>query len=179
MGSAKSGAMTARKMAMLTAWFPLFLFPMAALAQPATTGAKPQTKQLKNASSPSHAAPTHATANAGATAGSTNPTPAQISAAATVPLKLDLKLDVRRKTLPNGLRIVLAPDSTAPTIAVDVVYDVGSRVEERGHSGFAHLFEHMMFQGSANVPKGGHFLFITSHGGQMNGTTNLRDASAQ
>ena len=53
-----------------------------------------------------------------------------------------------------------------------MVYDVGSRVEERGHSGFAHLFEHMMFQGSGNVPKGEHFKLVTSHGGTLNGTTN-------
>ncbi len=64
---------------------------------------------------------------------------------------LAIKLDVRRSKLDNGLRVVLAPDHTSPTIAVDVIYDVGGRNEERGHAGFAHLFEHMMFQGSANV----------------------------
>ena len=59
---------------------------------------------------------------------------------------LAVHLDVRRARLDNGLRVVLAPDHTSPTIAVDVVYDVGARNEERGHSGFAHLFEHVMFR---------------------------------
>jgi zinc protease len=57
-------------------------------------------------------------------------------------------------------------------VAVAVTYDVGSRNEERGRSGFAHLFEHMMFQGSANVPKGDHFRLVQGHGGTLNGTTN-------
>jgi zinc protease len=84
----------------------------------------------------------------------------------------ELQLDVRKFTLPNGLRVVFSVDPTSPTIAADVVYDVGSRYEERGHAGFAHLFEHMMFQGSANVPRGDHFKLVTAHGGQLNGTTN-------
>jgi zinc protease len=83
-----------------------------------------------------------------------------------------LRLDVKRATLENGLRVVMLVDHTSPTVAVDVVYDVGSRNEERGRSGFAHLFEHMMFQGSANVARGEHFKLVTSHGGQLNGTTN-------
>ena len=83
-----------------------------------------------------------------------------------------LHLDVKRATLDNGLRVVLLVDHTSPTVAVDVVYDVGGRNEERGRSGFAHLFEHMMFQGSANVPRGDHFRLVTSHGGTLNGTTN-------
>ncbi len=81
-------------------------------------------------------------------------------------------LDVRRAKLDNGLRVVLSVDHTSPTVAVDVMYDVGSRNEERGHSGFAHLFEHMMFQGSANVPRGEHFRLVIGHGGTLNGTTN-------
>jgi len=85
---------------------------------------------------------------------------------------LSVKLDVHRSKLDNGLRVVLAPDHTSPTIAVDVIYDVGGRNEERGHAGFAHLFEHMMFQGSANVPRGDHFKLVTSHGGTLNGTTS-------
>ncbi len=83
-----------------------------------------------------------------------------------------IRLDVRREKLDNGLRVVFAVDHTSPTIAVDVVYDVGSRLEERGRSGFAHLFEHMMFQGSANVPRGEHFKLVSSHGGTLNGSTN-------
>ena len=85
---------------------------------------------------------------------------------------VELKLDVRKLTLDNGLRVVMSVDHTSPTIAVDVVYDVGGRNEERGHSGFAHLFEHMMFQGSGNVPRGEHFKLVTSHGGQLNGSTS-------
>jgi zinc protease len=83
-----------------------------------------------------------------------------------------LQFAVRREKLENGLRVVLLPDTTSPTVAIDVVYDVGGRNEERGRSGFAHLFEHMMFQGSANVPRGEHFRLVTSHGGTLNGTTN-------
>ena len=79
---------------------------------------------------------------------------------------------IERVTLDNGLRVVMAPDSTSPTVAVAVTYDVGSRNEEPGRSGFAHLFEHMMFQGSANVAKGEHFKLIVARGGTVNGTTS-------
>lgn len=83
-----------------------------------------------------------------------------------------LHFDIKRTKLENGLRVVMLVDHTSPTVAVDVVYDVGGRNEERGRSGFAHLFEHMMFQGSANVPRGEHFRLVTSHGGTLNGTTS-------
>ncbi len=82
-----------------------------------------------------------------------------------------LELEAKREKLDNGLRVVMHVDHTTPTIAVCVVYDVGARHEERGRSGFAHLFEHLMFQGSANVPRGDHFKLVTSHGGTLNGTT--------
>lgn len=85
---------------------------------------------------------------------------------------IELRLNIQRVTLDNGLRVVLNVDRTAPTVAVAVTYDVGSRNEERGRSGFAHLFEHMMFQGSRNVTKGDHFRLVAGHGGQLNGTTN-------
>ncbi|HEX5657419.1 MAG TPA: pitrilysin family protein [Polyangiales bacterium] len=81
-------------------------------------------------------------------------------------------LPIERHTLPNGLRVVLSPDRTIPTVGIAVYYDVGSRNEVPGRSGFAHLFEHMMFQGSANVQKGEHFQLILNRGGQMNGTTS-------
>jgi len=81
-------------------------------------------------------------------------------------------LQVIRATLDNGLRVVMNPDRTVPTVAVSVYYDVGSRNEEKGRSGFAHLFEHMMFQGSANVGKGEHFSLIINRGGDANGTTS-------
>ncbi|HEY8079096.1 MAG TPA: pitrilysin family protein [Labilithrix sp.] len=83
-----------------------------------------------------------------------------------------VRFDVQRTKLENGLRVVMLVDHTSPTIAVDVVYDVGGRNEERGRAGFAHLFEHMMFQGSKNVPRGKHFELVTSHGGALNGTTS-------
>lgn len=81
-------------------------------------------------------------------------------------------LDLVRLTLPNGLRVVLHEDHSVPNVAVCVTYDVGSRNEPEGQSGFAHLFEHLMFEGSRNVPKGGHFLLLSERGGRANGTTN-------
>ena len=79
---------------------------------------------------------------------------------------------VERSTLDNGLRVVINQDHTVPTVAISVYYDVGSRNEVKGRSGFAHLFEHMMFQGSANVGKGEHFSLIINRGGSANGTTS-------
>jgi zinc protease len=75
-------------------------------------------------------------------------------------------------SLPNGLKVILAPDRTTQVVAVDVWYDVGSRNETRGRTGFAHLFEHMMFQGSANVKKAEHFQLLERAGGEMNGSTS-------
>ena len=75
-------------------------------------------------------------------------------------------------TLANGLRVVLSPDRTAPIATVGVYYRVGSRTEPRGRTGFAHLFEHMMFQGSPNLPKFQFDLLVQSNGGTVpNGTT--------
>ena len=79
---------------------------------------------------------------------------------------------IERLTIENGLRLVLAPDSSAKTVAVSVTYGVGSRDEGPGQSGFAHLFEHMMFQGSQHVAKGQHFTLISERGGSLNGTTS-------
>ncbi|MEJ7624922.1 MAG: pitrilysin family protein [Pyrinomonadaceae bacterium] len=81
-------------------------------------------------------------------------------------------LEIEQYTLENGLRVVLNPDNAIPVVSVAVYYDVGSRNEREGRTGFAHLFEHMMFQGSANVPKAGHFQHIMKAGGTMNGTTS-------
>jgi len=74
--------------------------------------------------------------------------------------------------LSNGLRVVLSPDRAIPVVSIAVYYDVGSRNEKEGRTGFAHLFEHMMFQGSENVPKAAHFQYIFNAGGTMNGTTS-------
>jgi predicted Zn-dependent peptidase len=82
------------------------------------------------------------------------------------------KVQFSQLTLDNGLRVILAPDHTAPVLAISVAYDVGSRNERPGRTGFAHLFEHMMFQGSENVGKGEHFILLENYGGDLNGTTN-------
>ena len=74
-------------------------------------------------------------------------------------------------TLPNGLRVIYSEDHSTPVVSVDVWYRVGSRNERPGRSGFAHLFEHMMFQGSANVKKAEHFQLVQRAGGTLNGTT--------
>jgi zinc protease len=79
---------------------------------------------------------------------------------------------IERLSIENGLRLVLAPDSSAKTVAISVTYGVGSRDEGPGQSGFAHLFEHMMFQGSQHVAKGQHFTLISERGGSLNGTTS-------
>jgi predicted Zn-dependent peptidase len=81
-------------------------------------------------------------------------------------------LELEQHTLENGLRVVLNPDNAVPVVAVAVYYDVGSRNERAGRTGFAHLFEHMMFQGSENVGKTEHFVYIMKAGGTMNGTTS-------
>ena len=81
-------------------------------------------------------------------------------------------LEIEDYTLENGLRVVLNPDNAIPVVSVAVYYNVGSRNERDGRTGFAHLFEHMMFQGSENVPKAGHFQYIMKAGGTMNGTTS-------
>src|SRR6476620_34282 len=74
--------------------------------------------------------------------------------------------------LQNGLRVVLSQDNATPVVTVYMIYDVGARAEEKGRTGFAHLFEHMMFQGSANAPKGTHFATVESNGGSLNGSTH-------
>ncbi|HKZ02090.1 MAG TPA: pitrilysin family protein [Pyrinomonadaceae bacterium] len=79
---------------------------------------------------------------------------------------------IKRFTLANGLRVILSPDQSVPVVSVAVYYDVGSRNEKEGRTGFAHLFEHMMFQGSENVPKAAHFQYVFNAGGTMNGTTS-------
>lgn len=79
---------------------------------------------------------------------------------------------IEQFTLPNGLRVILNQDQAVPVVSVAVYYDVGSRNERHGRTGFAHLFEHMMFQGSENVPKAAHFQYIFNAGGTMNGTTS-------
>src|SRR2546429_3516190 len=74
-------------------------------------------------------------------------------------------------TLPNGLHVLYSEDHSTPIVSVDVWYNAGSRNERPGRSGFAHLFEHMMFEGSAHVKKGEHFQLISRAGGTENGST--------
>jgi predicted Zn-dependent peptidase len=82
------------------------------------------------------------------------------------------RVDLKETRLANGLRVITVEDHNAPVIAVNVSYNVGSRNERPGRTGFAHLFEHMMFQGSENVGKSEHFILVYNNGGSMNGTTN-------
>jgi predicted Zn-dependent peptidase len=74
-------------------------------------------------------------------------------------------------TLPNGLRVIVAPDHVAPVVAINLWYDVGSKHEQPGRTGFAHLFEHFMFQGSRNVAKTEHLGIVQAAGGVCNATT--------
>jgi zinc protease len=75
--------------------------------------------------------------------------------------------------LPNGLKVILSQDKTAPTVIVAVYYNIGFRIEPKGRTGFAHLFEHMMFQGSKNMPKGEFDKIIERNGGTNNGSTSF------
>jgi len=88
----------------------------------------------------------------------------------------ELRVDFTRETLPNGLNVIYHVDHSTPVAAVLLWYNVGSKMELPGRTGFAHLFEHMMFQGSKNVAKGQHFSLLEAAGGRggadINGTTN-------
>lgn len=84
----------------------------------------------------------------------------------------ELVIPYEKYVLPNGLTVILAEDHSDPLVHVDVTYHVGSAREEIGKSGFAHFFEHMMFQGSDHVANGDHFKIITEAGGTLNGSTN-------
>lgn len=85
----------------------------------------------------------------------------------------EIVIPYSRYELPNGLTILIHEDNSDPMVHVDVTYHVGSAREEMGRSGFAHFFEHMMFQGSDNVADEEHFSTVTEAGGTLNGTTNL------
>ncbi|MFP5219911.1 MAG: M16 family metallopeptidase [Actinomycetes bacterium] len=95
----------------------------------------------------------------------TRSAPAARSAATSYP--------VERTTLANGLRVLVSPDRTSPVVAVAVYYDVGMRSEPEGRTGFAHLFEHLMFQGSASLAKTQHFTYVQGSGGTLNGSTHV------
>jgi predicted Zn-dependent peptidase len=84
-----------------------------------------------------------------------------------------MQIPIERHTLDNGLRVVLSEDHTLPIVAVNLWYNVGSRNERPGRTGLAHLFEHMMFQGSANVPENQHITLVERAGGSVNASTWL------
>ncbi len=84
----------------------------------------------------------------------------------------DLNVAIEKYKLKNGMRVILSPDHAVPVVTVYMIYGVGARAEEKGRTGFAHLFEHMMFQGSENAPKGVHFQTVESNGGSLNGSTH-------
>src|SRR4029077_9586971 len=85
-----------------------------------------------------------------------------------------LKIDYEKFTLPNGLDVILSEDHRLPLVAVNLWYHVGPANEEAGRTGFAHLFEHMMFQGSKHVPGDLHFKTVEAAGGtDLNGTTDF------
>ena len=77
------------------------------------------------------------------------------------------------KKLPNGLRVVISENHAAPVVVVEVMYRIGFRIEPKGRTGFAHLFEHMMFQGSEHVPKFEHVKIVNENGGTLNGSTRF------
>ncbi|WP_223649190.1 M16 family metallopeptidase [Hymenobacter psoromatis] len=111
----------------------------------------------------------------GTTAATTTaPPPATATAAPTpVPPAPGFSIPVEYYTLPNGLRVVLSPDHTAPTATVAVYYNVGFRNEPRDRTGYAHLFEHLMFQGSQNLGKLEFINLVQSNGGVLNGSTRF------
>lgn len=83
-----------------------------------------------------------------------------------------IQIPIQQYKLDNGLRVVISEDHSAPTYSVSVTYNAGSHDERPGRTGFAHLFEHMMFQGSQNVGKGEHMILVQNNGGELNGTTD-------
>lgn len=85
----------------------------------------------------------------------------------------DFKIPFEKYTLSNGLRVILAPDRSAPVATVYVIYGVGARSEEKGRTGFAHLFEHMMFRGSKNVGPEEHMRLVRQAGGVVNAYTGF------
>jgi zinc protease len=84
-----------------------------------------------------------------------------------------LNINCEKYNLENGLEVILFKDTSLPLVSLNIWYKVGSAYEQKGKTGLAHLFEHMMFQGSENVPKEMHFRYIQEAGGTLNGSTNF------
>ena len=95
-----------------------------------------------------------------------------LSGQAPAPAAAPLQVSFRQFQLPNGLNVILHQDKTVPVVAVNVWYHVGSANEKPGRTGFAHLFEHLMFEGSKNVPEGQFDLLLEAAGASNNGSTN-------
>src|SRR5690349_19818427 len=84
-----------------------------------------------------------------------------------------LNVPVTYYKLPNGLRVVLSPEKSAPIVTVAIYYGIGFRIEPRDRTGFAHLFEHLMFQGSKNMGKMEYVKLVQTNGGILNGSTRF------
>ena len=97
--------------------------------------------------------------------------PAALAASGTTPKGAGWRIPTAVKTLPNGLTVVVSEDHSAPTFGLCIAYRIGFRLEPKGRTGFAHLFEHMMFQGTPNAPKGSYDRVIEGGGGINNGST--------
>ena len=108
-----------------------------------------------------------------AAAASTTPAPAAAAPPAPVESGPRFTMPVEYRKLANGLRVVVSPDHTAPVVAVGVYYRIGFRLEPKNRTGFAHLFEHMMFQGSANLGKMEFIKLVQANGGILNGSTRF------
>src|SRR6476660_10466750 len=81
------------------------------------------------------------------------------------------KIEFEKYTLPNGLKVILHKDSTVPVVAVTTLYHVGSKNEDTAHTGFAHFFEHLLFEGSENIKRGEFMKIVSKNGGQNNANT--------
>jgi zinc protease len=111
---------------------------------------------------------------ASTSATATAPAPAPVpTAAAAAPASAPLNIPVVYEKLPNGLKVVLSEDHTAPIVTIAAYYNIGFRIEPRDRTGFAHLFEHMMFQGSRNLGKMELIQLVQKNGGILNGSTRF------
>src|SRR5438105_11826431 len=96
---------------------------------------------------------------------------ALLTFATAVPAADTFSVPVVYRRLPNGLRLVVSENHAAPVVVVEVMYRIGFRIEPRNRTGFAHLFEHLMFQGSEHVAKGEHVRLVEGSGGELNANT--------
>nr|MDQ6925450.1 insulinase family protein [Candidatus Eremiobacteraeota bacterium] len=95
------------------------------------------------------------------------------AAPASAPSSSGAAVPIVYRTLSNGLRVVVSEDHTLPMVTVMLYYGIGFRIEPKGRTGFAHLFEHLMFQTSRDLPKLGFIKLVQGNGGELNGSTRL------